>query len=126
MSQQFFTNGETGDQVRAVIDANFGELYAGASLPIKIENTGANQTVSIAANTYIESIALGFVSGSPTISIGTTPGGTDILNAQELNNTTNWSYIVQQQKPSASSYSLYFTISGGNVNIRVNQSINYF
>lgn len=91
--------------------------------PFTLLNISASQTFQIAANTFIDSIGMGAVTGAPVISIGTTPGGTDIVNA-----VTPGAFnraVVEQLIANASTW--YITISGGGTaNISFMQVLGYF
>ena len=87
---------------------------------LKLSNQTGNITVNVAANTYISKIRFKNVLNSPSIKIGLNPNGEEIC---ELTPVTDW------QPVSVESYYLtdtpiYITVSGGNVNIKIEQLIN--
>jgi hypothetical protein len=126
MAQQYIELGQTGQQSLDIINSNFTELYTSQSTALIKNNQSANFSENIAANTFISNIMLGFLSGTPSIKIGTTPNGNEILDTITLDDANNWSFIVSEIKPQATSYTLYFTISGGVINSRINQISNIF
>lgn len=90
----------------------------GFSPPIvRLNNTGA-QAQAILANSFVEKISVSIASGSPTIKAGTTVGGNDIfdsLTPPEIGIVTDLYFPT--------SGSIYFTITGGNVNIQIDYKI---
>lgn len=98
-------------------------LGAGSSqnAPLLLTDKTDSQPIGIDANTWVEKISFKTVSGNPTIRIGTSPNGTDIIKDILVNSSLpviiQNHYLVQT--------SIYITISGGNVNIRVDFIKNY-
>lgn len=91
--------------------------------PVSLLNVSAGMSYQIAAGVLVDSICMSTVSGNPTISIGTTPGGTDIVNAVQpgLFNKT----VVGQLYDEDATY--YITITGGGaVNISILQVNNLY
>lgn len=122
MAIQTINNGETGSAVRGKLNAMFSELYSSMNLPVKISNVSSNTTQALGANTFLQDISVSAVSGSPTVRIGTTPNGTDILP-----DTAPGSFsLVNVQEYFASATTLYITISGGTANFRMMVLNNYY
>lgn len=122
MSQQIVNNGEAGVDARTAINSNFTELYSSLVLPLKLAGVNANTSQPIAANTFVQDIFISASAGTPLLRIGTTPNGTDIMP-----DTTPGSFAqVSVQEYFASLTTLYITISGGTVNIRINVLNNFY
>lgn len=128
MSQQIIFRGTapndgTGDTAYVFTgkaNANFTELYAAVNLPIILANVTGTIVPSIAGKTNISKIFIGVASGSPTVKCGTTIGGNEIFDS-----ISSWTNPIEVEKYFAVSGTIYFTISGGNVNIQINtESIN--
>jgi hypothetical protein len=99
-----------------------GDLMAGAGgVPLKISNiTGAFQQ-SIPGDSWFEKISITQYSGTPSVQIGTTLGGSDILGVTPI--TSLLPILMQEYLPSDTIF--YFTITGGNINLRFDFTINY-
>lgn len=76
--------------------------------------TGAFTKV-FAADTLIEFFAFTKLTGAPSVSVGTTVGGTDIINAQSVDTF----YIKRKDIICAASTTLYFTVTGGHVSLTI-------
>lgn len=119
--QQIINNGESGLEVRNALNDNFTELYSSLIIPIKLTVTG-NQTQAISQNTFITTISLTPSGGTPTLDIGTTNGGGEILPSMPITSFTP--IVVQLYFPTAGI--LYFNLSGvGSVNVRIDYIPNY-
>lgn len=89
---------------------------------IRNKLSGGNQSVanggSINVNQDEIVIAISFVSGTnQTIQVGTTPGGSQILQDVELTAAQQATEIIHHQFTSAGA--LYFTFPGGSVTVRI-------
>ena len=117
-------NDGTGDPARTAftkVNANFSELYAQIPVPTILVNQTGSVQQSITSNTWIDKIVVTPQIGTPSIMIGTTSGGAEILE-----NTLVGSSLVQLiQSLYLSGVNLYFTITSGNVNIRIDNIPNY-
>lgn len=122
MGQTTINDGDSGLVVRTALNTMFGELYSALIVPTKIEGITGNTSQSIAANSYIDYLAITATAGSPTIRIGTTPNGTEICPDIEPG---NFSSITVQEYFSTNS-TLYITLSGGTVNLRIGLLNNFF
>lgn len=122
MGQQLILNGEPGISVRNALNQMFAELYATIDNSIQIENASGNHEVLVLPNTFIVSIAFYPLTGSPTVAIGTTPGGQDILSTIPI---SQFQFILAQQY-FFSEVNLYITLLAGTVNIRLDFIPNYF
>ena len=103
------------------INQMFAELYGVFNLPIKITGQSGIFTVNISANTWVEKIVIWTQTGTPDITIGTTSGGNDICDTTQI--STYLPILVQQYFNNATT--LYFTNSGGNINLRIDQINNF-
>ena len=106
--------GDTAYVFTGKINAMFTEVYAAISVPLVLKNQSGSITVAIPAKTNISNIYISTVSGSPTVSCGTSGiGSTEIF----ANLTPTVPIIVQQFF--VNSTTLYITIVGGIVNIQI-------
>jgi hypothetical protein len=119
--KQTINNGESGLTVRGKLNNMFSELYGSVVTPIKLSNISENITQIIPANTNIESLMIGVISGTPTVNIGTSIGNGDTLITSLLDGINDFeidSYFATQQ-------TLYINVSGGVVSIRINITTSY-
>lgn len=89
---------------------------------IRSKLNGGSQSIasggSIAINADELVISLSFVSGvNQIIQVGTSPGGSNILQDVELTASQKATEIIHEQFTSAGA--LYFTFPGGNVTVRI-------
>ena len=121
MSRVIINNGDSGLTVRNALNSMTSELYAGIIVPIKYANQSANFTASIPADTWVEQIFITPQSGVPDIKIGISIGGSEILDTSLIGNYSP--ILVQQYFGSATT--LYFTPSGGAINVRIDIITSY-
>lgn len=122
MAQQTINNGDTGLAVRTALNGMFGELYGALVIPLKLTGVNANTNQDIPDNTFLQDIFISATVGTPTLRIGTTPNGTDIMP-----DTAPGSFSqVSVQQYIATATTLYITISGGTVNIRFGVLNNFY
>jgi hypothetical protein len=114
MAQVIINNGDSGLIARTALNGMFTELYGALILPLKLTGLNANTQQNFAANSYIQSIHLLRTAGTPTIRIGTTPNGTDILPDTS---PADYAEIIENFY-CQNLTTLYITISGGTVNVR--------
>ena len=122
MPQTTINNGDSGLTVRNSLNTMFGELYGALIIPTKLEGVNSNTTLAVAANSYIEYIAISATAGTPSIHVGTTPNGTDIIPATTPGNFS----LTQLEQYFQNATTLYITISGGTVNMRVGLLSNFY
>lgn len=115
MAKQSITNGESGLSARNKINENFTELYNAIPSPIKLNGVNANTIQEIQANTFIDTLSVNVVSGSPLIKIGTVSNAADIVDEQVFTGFNK----IQVDKYYSTTQNIYITISGGVVNIRI-------
>ena len=98
------------------------DLIAGAGgVPLKIANvTGAFQQ-SIPSDSWLEKISITNNSGTPSVSIGTTLAGTEILALTPI--SLLLPVLIQEYLNVDTIF--YFTVSGGTVNLRFDFIINF-
>jgi hypothetical protein len=123
MARVNIDNGESGLNVRNALNNMFTELYGSITVPVKIPGISANSTYIVPADSFVGVISATTASGTPTLRIGTTPNGQEIM-ADQLVGT------LAQAMPNeyfAADTILYFTITGGGtVNIRMDILNDYF
>lgn len=124
MGQQLILNGESGLDVRNSLNEMFFELYASITVPIKLSAIAGNTAIdNVPADTFINDIAILVNSGSPTIRIGITPGGNEILDDFQF---TTFNFLVTQYLiTSLSNIYITFVSGSGNVNIRIDPIYNF-
>jgi hypothetical protein len=127
MSQQIINRGTvpndgTGDSAYVFsgkINANFTELYAAIVTPVVLINQTGNFTQGIAVKTWLEKLVIVPQLGTPSVKIGTILGGNDIIDTTPVDS----SLPVMIQHYYDSGVTLYFTITGGNVNINFDSKV---
>lgn len=122
--QTIINNGDSGLLVRNNLNNMFTEIYSSIIMPIKVHGLSANYNQAIVANTYVQQLSVVNVTGNPTIRIGTTPNGTDILPDTEV--TTSIPVVVQQYFANASVLYITFSSGTGTLNIRLDVITNYY
>lgn len=124
MSQLFITLGMKGDDAKDVINNNFTELYGAIPTPVKLPGEVTNFTKDLPANTMITGISLLALVNNPTIRIGITPNGQEILP----DTVTGPSQDLNAQYYCQDATTLYFTfVQGpGAIGARVNVVYNYY
>jgi hypothetical protein len=109
-----------GPEVNINIAANSG-VYMPPIIPVGLQNKTGSFPVQIPANTYIYQIFAISLLSNPSIQIGTILGGNDIVqNALVDGGLLN---LTQQYFPIDSI--LYFQVTGGSVNIRIDEGLNF-
>ena len=118
-------NDQTGDTAYVFtgkINDNFDELYAQIPTPTILLNQSGSFTQGIATKTWLEKLVITPQVGTPTVKIGTTEGGNEILDTILVGD-----YLpVAIQKYFAAGVTLYFTAASGNINIRFDQTLQFF
>ena len=114
-------NGDSGLIIRGQLNSMFTELYGSIPIPIKLSGVSSNITQAIAANSFIDSIIIKVTSGTPTINLGTSSGGGDLIITSLVSGTNE--YIIGQQLDSSAT--LYINVSGGTVSVRINLTTSY-
>lgn len=121
MAQYIIENEDSGYTVRTELNNMFSELYAGIPAPTRLLSQTGNIILGVNQDSYVEKISLLPVVGSPTVSIGTTPTGQEVLQAMSVAQFM----IVVAQVYFQGAGNLYISISGGSVDIRIDLSSNY-
>lgn len=97
-------------------------LLAGeVNTPITQTGVTGNITQAIAANTFIQRISLFHAGGTPTVRVGTTPNGEQILPDTLITDFIPIPYDVH----TSAGMTLYFTINSGSIDIRIDVTDNY-
>lgn len=109
MAQQILPNLESAVGARGIINGNFTELYGALPLPIKAPGLAANSQIQIPAGSFLWYMFITPVSGDVTISIGTTPGGTELMDATELLQFIS----LKPELPCPNVTNIYITITAG-------------
>lgn len=89
--------------------------------PIKLQNKSLSFSTSITANTLVTNIYFNIISGTPTVQIGTTSMGTDLLEPMLITSDLP----VEMFKYYLATESIYFYVINGSVNIRIDLISNY-
>jgi hypothetical protein len=122
MAQGLIVANMSGQAALDVINNNFTELYNSIPVVLRLKNVLANTQQAIAANTKIVTIDIAGIAGAPTMRIGLTPNGTEIMDDTPIGNLVP----VVPDYYAADASILYFTIAGGTVNIRIGLILNFF
>lgn len=116
MAQAFILDGQGGLPARDIINNNFSELFGAGQFPIKIANVGGSFTIDIPANSWLTSIYISPLLGTPNISIGYEPAGGEIIDSLDI---TQFTPISVQQYFDVDAV-LYFTFNNTDTcNIRI-------
>ena len=98
------------------------DLVAGVgNVPLKLKNLSVSTPQMLPGDSWIESMFFTIASGSPSIKIGLTSNGNEILDTTLVSGLPP--VMIQTHILSDTIY--YFSISGGSVNIRIDFTINY-
>lgn len=122
MAQQYIVLNMTGQAALNVLNSNFTELYSNLPQVLKLPGVSVNTAQAINADTMVTLIAMSGTAGAPIVRIGLTPNGTEILPDTAIGNSQP--DIVTQYFPAAGT--LYFTVSGGTISIRIEFTPNYY
>lgn len=116
-------NGESGLDTRTAINNMLQELYASIATPVKLPGETANFQQSFPANTMIRGISLVALVNTPTIRIGITFNGEEIMPDTVIDESTD--EVVKYYCKVATT--LYFTFAdAGAINVRVDVINNYY
>jgi hypothetical protein len=116
MAKITINNNDTGLVVRTALNSMFTELYGNVgAIPIKLTNQTESFTYAVSADTWVERITITPILGTPDIKIGTSLAGSEIIDTTQIGNYLP--VIVQQYF--TNSAILYFVISGGTANLRL-------
>ena len=115
-------NGDSGLIVRTALNSMFTELYAAVYMPIKLPNVSVNTELVIPENTFVKSIFMTVVSGTPTVNIGTSGNSGNIIPTSLL---TGFNQAIVDWPPQAQQ-TFYITISGGVVSFRFDVLPSFF
>jgi hypothetical protein len=121
MARIVINNNDLGLTVRNALNAMTLELYGSTVPPVKLLDQTGSFTQAVTADTWIDKIIVTPVSGTPDIKIGTSLGGSEIMDTTQIGNYV----IVLAQQYFTNVGTLYFVASGGNVNIRIDQVLNF-
>ena len=122
MAQQTINNGDSGLDARNKLNGNFTELYASISQPNVFTSVGASFSFPMTAGTFIDRVFLRPLLGqNATIQIGTSVGGSDVFPAKTYNSQSvlTAADLISIQDYLIRAKTLYFTISAGTFNIRI-------
>lgn len=118
-------NGDSGLTVRNALNSMFTELYDNINPPTKMPGITANAEAAIPNNTFVTLILMRptpGAPGTPTVAIGSEGGGTDIFDTAEITTFA----LVSYNEYFYDAANIYFTISGGSVDIAIFQMPNIF
>lgn len=108
-----------GWTTKLITEAN---LLAGVGdQPMKLPNQTGSFTAIIPANSLITCYYFTIQSGSPQVQIGTTLNGIEILEPTPMTEDLP----VQTIKRCAAQTTIYFYVSGGNVNLRIDYKTDF-
>ncbi len=110
----------TGGNVDIDLSANSGVVSPPITVVALQNQTGAF-TLALPANTYVYQIFAQILLSTPSIIVGTTVGGNDVVHTTIVNNAI---LTLLKQYFSAAT-TLYFTVTGGSVNLRIDEGLNF-
>lgn len=84
----------------------------------KYANQNTGFSITMGANTYFDRVFIRKVSGTPLVKIGTTVGGTELMEETTIQTGVDLPVLIQQSYPAETV--IYITISGGTVNLTTN------
>lgn len=117
-------SGLTSDNVQDAIDEVYASIGAAGVILIDTEfGKNSNFNKIYAANTKFYSINFRNISGTPTVKVGTSSGSDDLISDKVVNNGTDRNVTINVGFESSTT--LYFTISGGTLNITIEYRQNY-
>lgn len=96
---------------------------AQAPVTVKEQGKSGNFTNNLSADTKLESIDIIWVSGTPTVKVGTSAGTGNIISGRTPTSGNPSMNILDKYWVGATT--LYFTISSGTVDIIINKRENY-
>ena len=106
--------GDTNYVFTGKLNAMLLELYGVITHPILLANITGAHTQQITEKTNIPKLYIGTVSGTPSVSIGTTLGGVEIMDS-----ITDFSAPIIIERDFMSLTTLYITVTGGNINMQL-------
>ena len=112
----------SGGYIEQVISS--ADLVVGGSStqpPVLLQSVTGNISYSELAITFIQRITFKTISGTPTVQVGVTQGGSEIMPVTAVNGFLQ----VDTEYPFLADGYLYFVITGGVVNIRIDQITNF-
>ena len=118
------TNLEGGLPVRTALNNMLQELYGSIATPQKAPGETANFSLAFPANTMIKVISMVGIVNTPTIRIGITPNGQEILPDTIVDQSMD--ETVQYYCKVATTLYFTFTAGPGAINARVDIINNYY
>lgn len=116
-------NGESGLDTRNAINGMLEELYGSIATPVKLPGESINFQQAFPLNTKIVGISLVAMIDNPTVRIGTTPNGQEIMPDTVVGDSMD--DVLQYYCKVATT--LYFTFTTpGTINVRVDVINNYY
>ena len=110
----------TGPEMNIKISASTGISMPAMSAIAEMNQSGAF-TYLVPANSYLYQVFGEILLSTPSVKIGTTLGGNDILHLTLINNTA----LIPLTHYFAVDTLLYFTVSGGSANFRLDIGFNF-
>lgn len=117
-------NGDSGLTVRNAINSMTQELYASLTVPIRMKNVQANAAQAIPADSQVMKISVVGTAGAPTIRIGITPNGQELLPDTAIG--AQFPPIITEEYFPADG-NIYITFSNaGTILVRIDAILNYY
>ena len=123
---KYFANATTlyftisGSSINMKISASTGVSMPAVSAIAQMNQSGAF-TYLVPANSYLYQVFAEILLNTPSVKIGTTAGGSDIYALTLINNST----LIPSTQYFAVDTTLYFTVSGGSANFRLDLGFNF-
>lgn len=102
---------ESNSDAIAILETEIAELQANFTFTKRASDNAAFQ-IQQDENSYLFMIGFRNIGSSPTVSVGTTEGGDDIVSSREITDSTR---ILITGNYELSDNTLYFTVTGGSV-----------
>jgi hypothetical protein len=120
--QVVINDGDSGLTTRNNLNNMFTELYANIAQPLRLPGISGNTNQAMAADTFIKAISVSGIAGAPILRIGITPNGTELLPDTAIGN----SLPIDTEYYFQNAGTLYFTLSGGTINVRIDYIPGYY
>jgi len=124
MPFQTIQNGESGLNVRNALNGMLQELYNSIATPVKLPGENVNFTQVFPANTKLQQVSMVALEGTPTIRVGTTPNGHDLVEDTVVDQSND--YVLQYYCKQATTVYFTFVQGPGTISARVDVINNYY
>lgn len=118
----------TMDKVEGLDEAlaNYQNMVPTTSREFKVQrmpSVSSSSNFELPVKSILHAIDIRFVLGAPVVRIGTTNGGNELVSDRNILTGFDKNIPVRKSYPQAQT--IYFTVSGGTVNILIDYETNY-